>query len=56
MDWPADRERPAASVLYDRLNRATAEGLVRREVAGRRDDAYRYRGELPPLKQLGPGL
>ncbi len=65
-DWPADRERPAASVLYEWLNRATEDGLVRRSGRGRRDDPYRYRlpneddayydrGELPPLRPLLPG-
>jgi hypothetical protein len=64
-DWPADRERPAASVLYEWLNRAAEERLVRREGAGLRDDPYRYRlptaddayrdrGELPPLRELEP--
>jgi hypothetical protein len=65
-DWPPDREPPSASVLYLWLNRAAEERLVRREGAGRRDDPYRYRlpnaddayrdrGELPPLREL-PGL
>lgn len=63
MDWPSDREKPAASVLYEWLNRATDEKLVRRSGSGRRtdpyryrlpneDDAYRDRGELPPLRDL----
>ena len=63
MDWPSDRERPAASVLCEWLNRATDEGLVRREGTGRRTDPYCYRlpnaadadrdrGELPPLRGL----
>ena len=62
-DWPSDRERPPATVLYDWLNRATEEKQVRRQGAGRRTDPYRYRlpneqdeyldrGELPPLRQL----
>jgi hypothetical protein len=42
-DWPADRERPAASVLYDWLNRATAAGLVERRGTGTKVDPYRYR-------------
>jgi hypothetical protein len=63
MDWPADHEKPAVSVLYEWLNRAADEKLVRREGTGRRDnpyhyrlpnadDAYRDRGELPPLRGL----
>jgi hypothetical protein len=36
LDWPADREKPAASVLYEWLNRAADEKLVRREGTGRR--------------------
>jgi hypothetical protein len=63
MDWPADRERPAASVLYEWLNRAADEKLVRREGRGRKNDPYRFRlpneddkyrdrGELPPLRSL----
>jgi hypothetical protein len=63
MGWPAGREKPAASVLYEWLNRAADERLVRREGAGRRDNPYRYRlpnvddayrdrGELPPLREL----
>jgi hypothetical protein len=63
---PSDREPPAASVLYEWLNRAFDEKLIRREGEGRRtdpyryrleneDDAYRDRGELPPLRPLFPG-
>jgi hypothetical protein len=63
MDWPPDREKPPATVLYEWLNRATEEKLVRREGTGRRsdpycyrlpnqDDKYRDRGELPPLRGL----
>jgi hypothetical protein len=62
-DWPADDERPSATVLYEWLNRATDEKLVRRQGTGRRNDPYRYRlpnaddeywdrGELPPLRDL----
>jgi hypothetical protein len=62
-DWPADREKPAPSVLYDWLNRAFDEKLIRREGLGRRTDPYRYRlenadnaywdrGEMPPLRDL----
>jgi hypothetical protein len=62
-DWPADLETPAASVLYNWLNRATEEKLVRRSGNGTRSDPYRYRlpneddayydrGELPPLRDL----
>jgi hypothetical protein len=62
-DWPADGAKPSASLLYDWLNRAAEEKLVRREGQGRRNDPYRYRlpneddaywdrGELPPLPPL----
>jgi hypothetical protein len=65
MDWPADRARPSAGVLYDWLNRAFEEKLVRRQGRGTRTDPYRYRlpnaddvyrdrGELPPLRELRP--
>lgn len=64
-DWPSDGEKPAASVLYEWLNRAFDERLIRREGQGRRTDPYRYRlenaddaywdrGELPPLGELEP--
>jgi hypothetical protein len=64
-DWPSDRDRPGATLLYEWLNRATAEKRVRREGAGRRSDPYRWRlpnaddaysdrGELPPLRGLDP--
>jgi hypothetical protein len=64
-DWPSDQERPAASTLYEWLNRGHAEKRVRREGAGTRrnpwryrlknkDDEYYDRGELPPLRELGP--
>jgi AAA domain len=62
MDWPADQERPSPSLLYQWLNRAFEEKLVRRQGAGRKDDPYRYRlpneddeyldrGELPPIRE-----
>jgi hypothetical protein len=67
MDWTADREKPPASVLYEWLNRAAEDKLVRRQGTGRRNDPYRYRlpnaddayrdrGELPPLRPLPPLL
>jgi hypothetical protein len=54
---------PAASVLYEWLNRAFAEKRVRREGSGTRTNPWRYRleneddkyydrGELPPLRDL----
>jgi hypothetical protein len=60
--WPADQERPSPSLLYQWLNRAFEEKLVRRQGAGRRDDPYRYRlpneddeyldcGEMPPIRE-----
>ena len=63
MDWPADQERPSATVLYEWLNRAYAEKRVRREGQGTKpspwryrleneDDAYHDRGELPPIREL----
>ena len=63
MDWPPDQDKPAASVLYEWLNRAFAEKRVRRQGAGTRvhpwryrleneDDPYYDRGELPPLRDL----
>jgi hypothetical protein len=65
-DWPSDQQTPAPSVLYEWLNRAFEEKLIRREGQGRRTDPYRYRlededdayldrGELPPLRPLLPG-
>ena len=64
-DWPAELERPAPSVLYEWLNRATEEKLVRRSGNGIARSPYRYRlpnendeyhdrGELPPLRELPP--
>ncbi len=63
IDWPAEGEAPAVSVLYRWLNRAYDEKLVRRLGKGRNKDPYRYRltneddqyldrGEIPPLKDL----
>jgi hypothetical protein len=63
MDWPADQERPSAVTLYEWLNRAFDQKLLRRSGNGRKDDPYRYRlenaddeyldrGELPPLRDL----
>lgn len=62
-DWPADQERPSASVLYEWLNRAYGEKRIRRHGNGTRTDPWRYRleneddqyydrGELPPLRPL----
>ena len=63
MEWPADLERPAASLLYAWLNRAFEEKRLRRQGAGRKENPYRYRlendgdpyrdrGELPPLREF----
>jgi AAA domain len=63
MDWPADRDKPSPSVLYEWLARAHEEKLVRREGQGIRSDPYRYRlpnaddaywdrGELPPMREI----
>jgi AAA domain len=63
MDWPADQDKPVASVLYEWLNRAFEEKRVRREGRGTRTDPWRYRlkneddeyydrGEMPPLRDL----
>ena len=63
MDWPSDQDKPAASVLYEWLNRAFAEKRVRRQSAGTRtnpwtyrleneDDQYYDRGEIPPIGDL----
>jgi hypothetical protein len=59
-DWPGDSEPPAAGVLYRWLNRAHAEGRVRRSGHGTKADPYRYRlaeareerWTLPPLPTL----
>lgn len=42
-DWPIDLPKPPPSVMYDWLNRALAENLVRRVGTGRKKDPYRYR-------------
>jgi hypothetical protein len=60
MDWPEESGRPAASVLYEWLNRAFAAGRVERNGSGTRGDPWRYglpRPELdcstfPPLPKL----
>jgi hypothetical protein len=63
MDWPADLQRPSAVTLYEWLNRAFEEKLLRRMGNGRKADPYRYRleneddqyldkGLIPPLKDL----
>jgi hypothetical protein len=63
-DWPAERDPPSPGVLYDWLSRAFAEGHVRREGKGRRNEPYRWRlpnaadeywnrGELPPMEVVG---
>lgn len=65
-DWPADQERPSPATLYEWLNRAFEQKLLRRQGNGRREDPYRYRlknendeyydrGELPPLRDLNFG-
>ena len=38
MDWPADLERPSAVTLYEWLNRAFEETLLRRKGNGRKAD------------------
>ena len=43
MDWPVHQEKPAASVLYECLNRAVAEKRLRREGRGTSNDPWRYR-------------
>lgn len=66
MDWPSDLVKPSSPTLYEWLNRAFDQKLVRREGTGRRLDPYRYRleneddeywdrGEIPPLRDL-PGI
>jgi hypothetical protein len=63
MDRPAGDERPSASTLYEWLNRAYEQKLLRRFGGGRAKDPYVYRleneddeyldrGELPPMKEL----
>lgn len=58
-DWPADREPPSASQLYQWLGRAADEGLVQRFGSGTKSDPFRFRlpraddqPELPPLPPL----
>jgi hypothetical protein len=62
-DWPEGQAKPSATVLYEWLNRATDQDLVRRSGQGTRTRPYRYRlkneddeyydrGEMPPLKPL----
>ena len=64
MDWPADLPRPSPAALYEWLNRAYEEKLLRRMGSGRRSDPYQFRltneddeyldrGEIPPLRR-GP--
>jgi hypothetical protein len=59
MDWPAELPRPSPAALYEWLNRAFEENLLRRKGSGRKADAWRYRlpteadeyldrGEFPP--------
>ena len=43
MDWPSDRPKPSAGILYEWLNRATELKYVRRQGKGLRADPYRYR-------------
>jgi len=63
MDWPADLPRPSPAALYEWLNRAYEEKLLRRMGSGRRSDPYRFRltneddeyldrGEIPPLREM----
>lgn len=63
MDWPAGQEKPSAVTLYEWLNRAYEEKLLRRQGNGRKEDPYRYRleneddqywdrGEIPPLRDI----
>lgn len=62
-DWPADQPRPAASTLYDWLDRAYERKLVKRFGSGRNqdpwkfrlenaDDKYLDRGQVPPLDEF----
>ncbi len=61
VDWPAEREKPSSTQLYQWLNRAFAEKRIRREGKGTKskpwryrlaqpDDAFYDRGELPPIE------
>ena len=63
MDWLPGPDKPAASTHDEWLNRATANGSVRRTGTGRMANPYRFRlpneadaylgrGELPPLREL----
>jgi hypothetical protein len=63
MDWPADQEQPSSVTLYEWLNRAYEQKLLRRQGHGRKADPYRYRlaneddayldrGQVPPLRDL----
>lgn len=63
MDWPEGQDKPSVGMLYNWLNRAYEEKLLRREGNGQKGDPYRYRleneddayydrGELPPLRDL----
>jgi hypothetical protein len=63
IDWPADQPRPSAGSLYEWLNRAWEQRLLRRFGTGSSSDPYRYRlenaddeywdrGELPPLPEM----
>jgi hypothetical protein len=53
-DWPADRVPPSASMLYQWLGRATAEGWVQRLGGGTRTDPYRFRLPPPPIDLSDP--
>ncbi|HEX3149275.1 MAG TPA: AAA family ATPase [Gemmataceae bacterium] len=63
MDWPIDLSPPSAPTLYEWLNKAFVQKLLRRSGTGRKKDPYRYRleneddkyldrGEIPPLRDL----
>jgi hypothetical protein len=58
-DWPAGRERPSGSQLYDWLSRAFALGRVHRTGGGTKGNPWRYavrrpEEELPELPDLPP--
>ena len=64
-DWPGDQQKPRPSTFYEWLNRAYSLKRLRREGKGTNRSPYRYRlpneddkyydrGQLPPLKPLGP--
>jgi hypothetical protein len=42
LDWPADQPPPPASVLYEWLSRAAAEGLVERTGTGTKTEPFRF--------------